>query len=78
MSNDVRNQDHYAFGIEPIEYMASRFSAEEMRGFYVGNIIKYISRFTRKDGIKDLEKAKNYMEMLIQHEMIMDLPDAER
>lgn len=33
--------------------------------FYEGNIIKYLARYTRKDGIKDLKKAGDYAERLI-------------
>ena len=36
--------------------------------FIEGNIIKYIVRYKRKDGLQDLEKAKNYLERLIERE----------
>jgi hypothetical protein len=65
---DVRKQSHYAYGIEPIDYMRSRFTAGEFRGYLAGNVIKYLSRFRGKDGVKDLEKAKVYLDWLIEHE----------
>ena len=37
-------------------------------GFCEGNIIKYISRWEMKGGVDDLEKAKHYIEMLIEQE----------
>jgi len=37
-------------------------------GFCEGNVIKYISRWEMKGGIDDLEKAKHYIEMLIEQE----------
>lgn len=37
-------------------------------GFCEGNIIKYICRYKEKNGLQDLEKAKHYIEMLIERE----------
>lgn len=36
--------------------------------FMEGNAIKYLCRWRTKNGIKDLEKAKHYIEMLIEME----------
>jgi hypothetical protein len=33
-----------------------------------GNVIKYVSRWRKKNGIADLEKAKHYIELLIELE----------
>lgn len=33
-----------------------------------GNVIKYVSRWREKNGISDLEKAKHYLEKLIEVE----------
>lgn len=45
-------------------------SKEEVQGFYAGNIIKYVTRFPKKNGIEDLEKAKTYLDRLIDFESI--------
>jgi hypothetical protein len=37
-------------------------------GYFEGNVIKYVSRWRAKNGIKDLEKAKHYIELLIELE----------
>ena len=37
-------------------------------GYFVGNIEKYIERYRKKDGLKDLEKARHYLEKLIELE----------
>ena len=39
-------------------------SKEEFQGFLKGNVIKYLAR--RKGGGEDLEKAKHYLEKLIE------------
>ena len=36
--------------------------------FTEGNIIKYIVRYKLKNGIDDLEKARNYLDRLIKRE----------
>lgn len=34
---------------------------EQVRGFYKANVIKYLTRYPDKGGIKDLEKAITYL-----------------
>lgn len=36
--------------------------------FTEGNIIKYIVRYKLKNGVEDLEKAKDYLDRLIKRE----------
>lgn len=53
--------DHYkSRGAQPIEYIL----ANEL-GFCEGNVIKYVTRYKDKNGLEDLEKAKHYIEFLI-------------
>lgn len=33
--------------------------------FYEGNVLKYLLRWRKKDGVKDLEKAEDYLSRLI-------------
>ena len=49
--------------IQPIEYI----HANKM-GFCEGNVVKYITRWKEKNGVADLEKAKHYIELLIELE----------
>lgn len=37
-------------------------------GFFDGNALKYIMRYRAKGGVKDLEKARHYIEKLIEME----------
>ncbi len=37
-------------------------------GFLDGNVVKYVARFRHKDGIQDLEKARHYLDKLIEVE----------
>lgn len=60
----VENPPHYAqYAIQPIEFiMANRL------GYCEGNVVKYISRWRMKDGVQDLEKARNYINILIEEQ----------
>ena len=56
--------DHYEkTSIQPWEYII----ANDL-GFLVGNIVKYVSRYKEKNGIQDLEKARHYLNKLIEVE----------
>lgn len=55
---------HYKdFEIQPIEFIHKNGI-----GFIVGNVIKYVCRYKAKGGTTDLEKAKHYIDMLIEQE----------
>ena len=56
--------DHYKeFKIQPVEYIHANNIP-----FIEGNIIKYVTRWRSKGGIKDLEKAKHFIDVLIKLE----------
>lgn len=53
--------------IQPVEYIhANRI------GFFDGNVIKYVTRWRSKGGIADLNKAKHYIDLLIELEQRAD------
>lgn len=62
----ITEQSHYReAGIEPIDLMRENFTSEEFSGFLQGNVLKYMLRFKRKNGLEDLKKAKTYLSWLI-------------
>ena len=59
--------DHYQGDVEPIELMQAQMTREAFKGFLRGNIIKYASRFGKKDNestIKEAAKIRVYAEWL--------------
>lgn len=59
--------DHYQGDVEPIELMQAQMTREAFMGFLRGNIIKYASRFGKKDNestIKEATKIRVYAEWL--------------
>lgn len=49
------------FKIQPLDFIAAN-----NLDFLTGNIIKYVMRHDAKNGLEDLQKAKVYLERLIQ------------
>lgn len=55
---------HYkSQAIQPVEYIHANNI-----GYFEGNVIKYVTRWKNKNGVQDLEKAKHYLELLIELE----------
>ena len=56
--------DHYSkLAIQPVEYINANHLT-----YLQGNIIKYITRYKDKNGLQDLQKARHYIDMLIELE----------
>lgn len=78
---NTKNPNHYSrWSIEPIEFIrANRLD------FARANIIKYIMRYDAKDGMKDLDKAQQYMDWLredfaakfVESLPVMDIAEGE-
>ena len=66
--DNVNHPSHYTFGkIEVMDYIEDKLSDVECEGYFVGNIIKYVSRFRKKNGIEYLKKAQWYLNRLISN-----------
>ena len=62
----VDKPSHYADKeIEVIDYIQDTLSDEEFEGYCMGNVIKYVSRYKRKNGLEDLKKARYYLNKVI-------------
>lgn len=54
------------------------------RGYFVGCITKYVERYHEKNGVQDLEKARHFIEKLIElenttkREVTVTISDTER
>jgi len=56
--------DHYSkLAIQPVEYIT-----KNKLTYLQGNVIKYITRYKDKNGLQDLQKARHYVDMLIELE----------
>lgn len=56
--------DHYAScAIQPFDYIQGN-----KLGYAEGNVVKYVTRWRAKGGVQDLEKARHYLDLLIEAE----------
>lgn len=66
-NDPVNHPSHYSGKVECIDCIESAVSGlDGFHGFCAGNAIKYLFRFSRKNGIEDLRKAEWYIDRLIK------------
>jgi len=65
---DTIHPDHYRAGMEPIDYIRTFMSRDEFNAFCTGNVIKYVTRHGKKNGLDDLKKAARYIQYMIDYE----------
>lgn len=63
LAQQVAGSHYKDLKIQPIEYIHANGIP-----FAEGSVIKYVTRWRDKGGIKDLEKAKHFIELLIELE----------
>nr|DAV92834.1 MAG TPA: nucelotide kinase [Caudoviricetes sp.] len=58
MTDNVNNPSHYQgrYGMESIDALRNFMTDEQMKGFYLGNSLKYILRHQKKNGLEDLKR----------------------
>ena len=62
--NEQVGGDHYSkLAIQPVTYINANGLS-----YLQGNVIKYVTRYKDKNGLQDLEKAKHYIDLLIELE----------
>jgi len=62
LSDKINHPKHYGGDWHVLEFIE-----KNDLGFAAGNVIKYVSRYKRKNGIADLKKARNYLNKLIDN-----------
>jgi hypothetical protein len=63
---DKINPTHYKGTIECIDAIESTMTKEAFRGYLKGNVLKYMWRYEKKNGVEDLQKADWYLKRLIE------------
>ena len=79
--NMVSHPSHYQSenGLEVIDVIeAFTFDLKGIEATDTGNIIKYICRWKKKNGLQDLKKAMWYLNHLIEHAEKMDKENTPR
>ena len=67
--DNVNKPNHYILdGIPGVEVkdVIKAVLGEDTVGFYLGNVLKYMLRFKKKNGLEDLKKARLYLDWAIE------------
>ena len=69
-TDNVKRPNHYILeGLAPyesIDVVKSVVGTEGFEHFCIGNILKYVIRYKKKNGIEDLKKARVYLNWVIE------------
>jgi len=63
MSNPIEPAHYTDLAISPLEYITAN---EGEFSWCIANVIKYVSRYKRKNGLEDLKKAAWYLNNQIE------------
>lgn len=85
MSTNIKPEHYQGDNGDLLSSMSGFMTEDEIRGFYKGNIIKYTTRYNKKNGLEDLTKASYYIErckeweqsLLEESEDMINLVDTE-
>ena len=77
MTTDAYNKQIGGNHYKDMAIQPSEFINKNKLQFAEGNAIKYICRHSLKGGKQDLEKAKHYIDMIIERDYPEDTPDID-
>lgn len=68
MTDNVNKPSHYQgrYGMESIDALRNFMTPEQLKGFFLGNSLKYLLRHQKKNGLEDLKKARKNLDWLIE------------
>ena len=66
--DNVNKPSHYQgrYGMESIDALRNFMTPEQLKGFFLGNSLKYLLRHQKKNGLEDLKKARKNLDWLIE------------
>ena len=68
-NDNIKSPKHYkleGMNVESIEVIKSILGKEGFKAFCKGNIMKYLIRAERKNGLEDYRKAKTYLDWYLK------------
>ena len=68
-NNNIKSPEHYkleGLNVESIEVIKSVLGQEGFKSFCKGNIMKYLIRAEKKNGLEDYKKAKTYLDWYLE------------
>lgn len=68
-NDNIKSPKHYkleGLNIESIDVIRATLGREGFKAFCKGNIMKYLIRAERKNGLEDYKKAKTYLDWYLR------------
>lgn len=68
-NNNIKSPKHYrleGLNIESIDVIKATLGKEGFKAFCKGNIMKYLIRAEKKNGLEDYKKAKTYLDWYLE------------
>ena len=65
----IKSPSHYkleGLNCETIDVVKARLGKEGFKAFCIGNVLKYVLRAEKKNGLEDYKKSKQYLEWIIE------------
>ena len=68
LHDSVNDPKHYKgrYGMQSIDALRNFTTSEQLKGFYLGDALKYQPRFRKENGLEDLKKARKNLGWLIE------------
>lgn len=73
LEQQVSGSHYKDMAIQPVEFIHANGI-----GYFEGNVIKYVCRWRKKAGLADLEKARHYIDLLIELEVKREWDQCEK
>lgn len=70
MEKKFETPEHYKSAIQPVDYIV----ANDL-DFFAGNVVKYVTRYRKKNGADDIRKAIHYCQMILKYTYGIDFED---
>ena len=67
----IKSPNHYkleGLNCETIDVVKARLGKEGFKAFCIGNVIKYVLRAEKKNGLEDYKKSRQYLDWIIEGE----------
>lgn len=71
LEDKIKSPNHYkleGLNCETIDIVKARLGKEGFKAFCVGNVIKYVLRAEKKNGLEDYKKSRQYLNWIIEGE----------
>ena len=71
LEDKIKSPNHYkleGLNCETIDVVKARLGKEGFKAFCIGNVIKYVLRAEKKNGLEDYKKSRQYLDWIIEGE----------